>query len=527
MDRREFIKGAASLAACGALGTPVFAKAKKARRLVLHYFTSHEGKMIPAPVKSLRRVYFADADYNPLMIPIAVPSGDGVLVAPEPGQPYKIICSGWVDGFGDVYMVADNGGKGYEPGTLGREINLNEEIAKSRLKSVEAAGSAMSTQVGDRLSKAGAVLSTIAQGDSHESRARKSWDSLNESLWAGEMVVFERAKRAIAKRGARPGFKFGAAAFAILSGHEAYTKAYCDLLDYGTLPFYFRSFEQVRGKPDWDKLDRMVDWCEKHGVTPKGHPLVWFNPAGIPDWMHDKSFEDVKSIHKHRIKRIVDRYKGRIDRWDVINEAHDFANDLHFSYDQLFDLTRMACDTARAANPNSMSVINSTCLWGEYAAPRAGKELPSPIQRTPHQYLTDCVREKLDFDVIGLQVYYPGWDMFEIDRMLERFGRLGKPVHITEQSVASDTAKDTRALDQDVNGYWHAPFSQAVQADWVEQFWTIAYSKDCIQAISYWDLADYGGHFWPHGGLLDGSFKPKESYRRLKALVDSWRKAQI
>ncbi|MGB9620477.1 MAG: endo-1,4-beta-xylanase, partial [Armatimonadota bacterium] len=147
------------------------------------------------------------------------------------------------------------------------------------------------------------------------------------------------------------------------------------------------------------------------------------------------------------------------------------------------------------------------------------------LRRTPMQYITDCVNRGFDFDVIGLQIYYPQRDMFEIDRMLERFGRFGKPIHITEHAMASDTSDDPAAHEKKPWGQWHAPHSQATQADWVEQLWTIAYSKPFIEAITYWDFADKGSHFWCHGGFLDSNLKPKEVYFRLKKLLESWRSA--
>jgi GH35 family endo-1,4-beta-xylanase len=112
--------------------------------------------------------------------------------------------------------------------------------------------------------------------------------------------------------------------------------------------------------------------------------------------------------------------------------------------------------------------------------------------------------------------------MFEINRLLDRFSQLGKPIHITELGVSSATKRDDKAYLQQPEGLWHQPWSEAVQADWIEQFYTLCYSKPYIHAISWWDFADQG-NFWPHGGLLKANLSPKKSYYRLKALIDQWR----
>lgn len=63
-------------------------------------------------------------------------------------------------------------------------------------------------------------------------------------------------------------------------------------------------------------------------------------------------------------------------------------------------------------------------------------------QHSPYEYLQTCLKSDISFEVIGLQLYYPDQDMFEINRLLERFSQLGKPIHITELGVSSSNQKD-------------------------------------------------------------------------------------
>jgi GH35 family endo-1,4-beta-xylanase len=112
--------------------------------------------------------------------------------------------------------------------------------------------------------------------------------------------------------------------------------------------------------------------------------------------------------------------------------------------------------------------------------------------------------------------------MFEIDRLLERFSRLGKPIHVTEAGVSSDPTVDEASYLKEPPGKWHRPWSEEVQADWVEQLYTLCYSKSYIGAIGWWDLTDRG-NFWPHGGLVREDMTPKLSYTRLQALLKKWR----
>ncbi|UCC68894.1 MAG: endo-1,4-beta-xylanase, partial [Armatimonadota bacterium] len=123
----------------------------------------------------------------------------------------------------------------------------------------------------------------------------------------------------------------------------------------------------------------------------------------------------------------------------------------------------------------------------------------------------------------GVQMYYPARDLFEIDRQLDRFCQFGKPVQITELGVSSsaEPVKHDPIVDIHFRRQWHGtPWSESEQADWIEAYYTMCYSKPEIQAITWWDFCDPA--FVPHGGLVDENLRPKESYHRLKALIEGW-----
>ncbi|HEY0366864.1 MAG TPA: endo-1,4-beta-xylanase, partial [Pyrinomonadaceae bacterium] len=76
---------------------------------------------------------------------------------------------------------------------------------------------------------------------------------------------------------------------------------------------------------DFAAPDRFVEFGEKHGMFIVGHTLVWHNQT--PAWV----FQDEKGSAVNRetllkrlrdhISTVVGRYKGRINGWDVVNEA--------------------------------------------------------------------------------------------------------------------------------------------------------------------------------------------------------------
>jgi hypothetical protein len=110
--------------------------------------------------------------------------------------------------------------------------------------------------------------------------------------------------------------------------------------------------------------------------------------------------------------------------------------------------------------------------------------------------------------------------MLEMSRILDEYCALGKEVHITELGTPSAMGPDPNAMIKEGNlvGLWHEEWSEATQADWVEQFYTLCLSKPAITAATWWSFTDATPVFWPHTGLLDRHDQPKESFRRLLKL---------
>src|SRR5260221_148650 len=87
-------------------------------------------------------------------------------------------------------------------------------------------------------------------------------------------------------------------------------------------------WESVHPQPDqyaFEGPDHYVEFGVKNKMFIIGHTLVWHNQT--PKWV----FEDdkgnpvtrdvlLKRLHDH-IQTVVGRYKGRINGWDVVNEA--------------------------------------------------------------------------------------------------------------------------------------------------------------------------------------------------------------
>ena len=479
----------------------------------------------PLDSKKLDQLYFLTLDDEPTAeFPRTVESGK--LISECPNFPFAIALRSLVTGFGEIVLYADNQGQGYTAEDF--PLNLNFAFAQTRLHRVREylqqhniAKNIFSERIANKLDRAQQYLDRVQNSNILVQQIAWCNLSLVESLWAGEIAVFEQAKFAISTQDKPSDFLFGS----LFKYHAAdspeniaYNRQFRELFNFATIPFYWRSFETKQGIKRYAWTDKMVNWLTNNNITIKGHPLVYFHAAGIPEWIKDRPFSVIKEQIAEHVFQVTHYYQDKISYYDIINEANKipWANELNFTTEQFLELTRIAADSSKKGNPKVQRIINHCCAWAENVA--YGK----PPQDSPYKYLQKSIAAEIPFEIIGLQVYYPNQDMFEINRLLERYRNLGKPIHITELSVSSATTTDERSQLREPKGLWHKPWSEAIQADWLEQFYTLCYSKPYIKAISCWDFTDQY-NFWPHGGLLDHKMQPKQSFHRLSRLIRRWR----
>jgi endo-1,4-beta-xylanase len=485
-------------------------------------------------------LYFSDLDYEPFRnSALHMSVGDGGITLTPPPEPFQASMVMPVEGFGSVYVYADNEGEGFTGGE--KEIDFTLEAAKTRIAKVcrwmneqASAGFTASPAVEEKLADSKELLEQAQKAEARsEKRSAATFGSLRGSLWAGEEAVLEKAQQDITRNGWREGFLFGCA----LRDPPVARKdeLLAGLLNYVTVMLHWTRFEPCQGCKHWDRADRLVSWLQQNHITAKGHPLLWLSDLGMPDWLRQAApnYETLKVLARGFAYDLVQHFGDTIHIWDVINEAHDWANIFDYSQEQLVELTDLMCETTREAHPDAVRVVNNIYHWGQYVA--ADTTMPGKSSRplmTPYKYLEKCVQANVDFEVIGLELYNPSHDMFEINVLFDRFARFGKPIHVTEIGVPSATVKrelDPQAAERESRVHWrrftdewHGPWNEDLQADWIDLFYTLCYSKPYITAVTNWEFDDLKGGLVHHSGLLRSDLTPKHSYRRLKELIRSW-----
>ena len=327
-----------------------------------------------------------------------------------------------------------------------------------------------------------------------------------------KLKLLDRAGRPVAGaevevRLVRHEFKLGANAFRLGAIKDAklqslYEERFAGLLNYATLPFYWGSYEPERGKTSERRLESMARWCRDHGVTPKGHPLVWHEV--YPSWAKGLSDAEVLGLQEKRVREIVARFAGLIDIWDVVNEAtvsHRFENALGrwIAREGAARCVGQALSWARESGPKATLLYNDFNVSPEFEALVRGLlEARSPL------------------DAIGIQshMHKGTWPLARAWEVCETYSRFGLPLHFTELTILSGRLKA-----QDDND-WHrvqpdwasTAEGEAAQLEYGSGLYTLLFSHPAVEAITCWDFSDDGAWQGAPAGLVRRDMSPKPLY---------------
>lgn len=473
---------------------------------------------------------------------------EGIVITDSAGVEKFGINLRWnVEGYGFLYIGADNGGELYSlENDESKTLNLNYELANSRVKRNQKRLQKFLSEgfIPSREVKALHELSQEYLSDAEKTKetnekitAVKSQTALKHALWVSDLLELEKAKFDVAKIGYRNDFFFGCDTRGYFQmDQELFFERFTELFNYATITHYLKGdvvdFEPEEGKKQFKERDELLNKLLDKGITVEGRPLFWTHTWVTPDWLKKKLYKDLLKYVEDHVYTVVSHYGDKIKVWEVVNEMHDWANELQLNHEQTIELTKIAFDTARKTNPNIQLLLNNCCPFGDYV--QKGKwhliEAKYP-QRTPHQFTKQLIEAGVDFDIVGVQVYFTHRSAADQILQIERYKEFDKKVHLAEVGSPSIGIKQ-EFNEEDMGSYsqhpyeWHRHWDEEVQADWLEYTFTYAYGQEFIEAANWYDFVDPYG-FLKSGGILrspkgekkaavDRLIKLKEQFKSIK-----------
>lgn len=273
------------------------------------------------------------------------------------------------------------------------------------------------------------------------------------------------------------------------------------------------SIQNIRGEWTFAGADAVLEFADANDLEVRGHTLVWAQDQFTPAWV--KAITDpaeLRAVTENYIVTVMERYKGRIPRWDVVNEplttlgAQPSGSVWHdlLGPDWIADVFRLA----HAVDPEAELWINE---FGSDWVP--GK----------HQAFLALVAELVEDGVplhgVGLQTHrisVAGPDRAVFEQQLRDFTSLGLEVAITELDVVTSPTDPTAFTSQ------AEAFRRIVDA-------CLAVAG-CVE-ITTWGITDatswlnsLGTFATPTRPLLfDDDFVPKPAYFAMRAALAAGR----
>lgn len=75
----------------------------------------------------------------------------------------------------------------------------------------------------------------------------------------------------------------------------------------------------------YDNADALINWADANGISMHAHALIWHSNYQVPNWMSsfNGTSENWKDMMDSHVKTITAHFAGRVDSWDVVNEAFE------------------------------------------------------------------------------------------------------------------------------------------------------------------------------------------------------------
>jgi Beta-1,4-xylanase len=286
------------------------------------------------------------------------------------------------------------------------------------------------------------------------------------------------------------------------------------------------AIQPAEGEFDFALSDLFVTFGEEHNMFVIGHTLIWHSQT--PKWFFvDKNGNQVsREVLIQRMRRhittVVNRYKGRVKGWDVVNEA---INDDGSWRDSPFyriigkDYVKLAFQFTHEADPDAELYYN------DYSMALEGK------RNAVVKMIKELQSSGVKVSAVGMQTHLmlnsPSISDFE--KSLIAFASLGVKVMITEMDVTvlpfpnpkggADVSQEYRydAIQNPYKDGLPDSVATALYERYADFFRLFFKHKDKISRVTLWGLTDRDSwrNNWPVRGrtdyslLFDRKYNPK------------------
>ncbi|MEO8532295.1 MAG: endo-1,4-beta-xylanase [Flavobacterium sp.] len=288
-----------------------------------------------------------------------------------------------------------------------------------------------------------------------------------------------------------------------------------------------------KDKYNFAMTDKFVAYGKKNKMFIHGHTLIWHSQ--LAPWMEQiKDSTEMKAFMQDHITTIVSKYKGRINSWDVVNEALNDDGTLRKSVFLNTLGERYLADAFKLAAKADPKV---DLYYNDYS-------ICEPIKREGVIRLVKKIKENGGkIDGVGIQGHWrlESPSLEEIEKSILAYSALGLKVAFTELDITVlQNPWDLKGADVNQNFEGSAkmnPYPEmlpnSVQTRLAERYASIfklfLKHKDKISRVTFWGVHDGQSWLnnWPIKGrtnyplLFDKDLEPKKAYYSVMGLKET------
>lgn len=269
----------------------------------------------------------------------------------------------------------------------------------------------------------------------------------------------------------------------------------------------------------WNDADSIVAFAQRHKMKMRGHTLCWHSQA--PNWMFKDAKGDTvnKQVLLQRLKdhitTVVNRYKGSIYAWDVVNEVIDDRDSVFYRNSAWYricgeDFIVKAFEYAHAADPKAVLFYN------DYSTENPGK------REKIYRMLKKMLDAKVPIHGVGLQGH---WSINnppkeELEKSIQLFSSLGLQVQVTELDVSVYSGRQGGQMirgQRDTTTVFTPEMEQPQIEKYKMIFDVLRQHKKNITGVTFWNVSDRYTWLDMRGRknfplLFDRNLQPKKAY---------------
>jgi endo-1,4-beta-xylanase len=271
----------------------------------------------------------------------------------------------------------------------------------------------------------------------------------------------------------------------------------------------------------WRDADSIVNFAQHHGLKVRGHNLCWHNQ--MPPWLFKDSLGNniTKGVLLNRLKdhitTVVNRYKGKIYAWDVVNEAISDKPGEYLRNSMWYQVCgeeyiAKAFEYAHEADPGAILFYND---YNEI----------SSIKREKIYRLVKSLKDAgVPISGVGLQGHWAINEPSEqqLDSTIKKFANLGIKVQVTELDI-SVYPKEHNARERkpgDASATFTSEKENKQIAMYEMCFRIFRKYRKVLSGVTFWNISDRRSWLddFPVRGrkdyplLFDQDLKPKKAY---------------